>query len=383
MGIEEKKSFLKEAWKEVLGVESAEEGDNFFETGGDSIKAVQLVGWLVQKGLKLDMLKIYTNPILSELVDMLEETTPMAVPSEMLNKENLDSFMKDPTGSEILKRVSEMGYSIPGYNAPQTTGSQTDQQPQQLCTPEQQIQPQQLCTPQQQLQPQQLCTPQQQLQPQQLCTPQQQIQPQLQLPLQSAFMPRPVMMIPVMIPVYAMPVYGDYYNYPNPAQFFAPWQSGMPQPQQLCTPQQQILPQQLCTPQQQAQPQQLCSPQQLQPQQLCTPQTAGMGTQANAGQTPYMAIPVEKPIDNPNTIKINEPKLGKVTQSPEAALDTVLRGIFPQGYDRGRNLVEQGMTSFNFMQIITRCAEQGYRVKLMDIVKDPVFDKIAAAMKTE
>jgi aryl carrier-like protein len=96
-----------------------------------------------------------------------------------------------------------------------------------------------------------------------------------------------------------------------------------------------------------------------------------------------MAIPVEKPIDNPNTIKINEPKLGKVTQSPEAALDTVLRGIFPQGYDRSRNLVEQGMTSFNFMQIITRCAEQGYRVKLVDIVKDPVFDKIVAAMETE
>ena len=358
MGTEEKKSILKEAWKEVLGVESAEDEANFFEAGGDSIKAVQLVGWLVQKGLKLDMLKIYTNPVLSELADMLVETTPMAVPSEMLNKDNLDSFMNDPTGSEILKRVSEMGYSIPGYNSQQVTGSQTTQQPQQLCTPEQQAQPQQLCTPQQQVQPQQLCTPQQQVQP---------------MALHSSYMPQPIMLFPVMIPVYALPINQDYSNFLNLAKLFTSWQSGMLQTQ----------PQQLCTPQQQAQPQQLCSPQQLQPQQLCTPQTAGMGMQANTGQMPYMAIPVEKPIDNPNTIKINEPKLGKVTQSPEAALDTVLRGIFPQGYDRNRNLVEQGMTSFNFMQIITRCGEQGYRVKLQDIIKDPVFDNIVASMKTE
>jgi aryl carrier-like protein len=387
MGNDEKKSILKDAWKEVLGVETAGDDDNFFEAGGDSIKAVQLVGWLVQKGLKLDMLKIYTNPVLSELSDMLEETTPMAVPSEMLNKENLNSFMNDPTGSEILKRASDMGYTIPGYNAPQ-----------QLCTPEQQAQAQQLCTPEQQAQAQQLCTP----------VPQQQY----------AYMPQPIMMIPVMIPVYSWPVYGGYYNYLNPAQPLTPGQLCTPgqQPQQLCTPVPQQLctpgqqPQQLCTPGPQPQqlctpvpqqlcspgqqPQQLCSPgpqpQQLcspgpQPQQLCTPgpQPQQLCTPGQQAQTPYMAIPVEKPIDNPNTIKINEPKLGKVTQSPEAALDTVLRGIFPQGYDRSRNLVEQGMTSFNFMQIITRCAEQGYRVKLVDIVKDPVFDKIVAAMETE
>ena len=42
------------------------------------------------------MLKLYTEPTVSQLVNELEETQPLAVPAEMLTKENFSSFIKDP-----------------------------------------------------------------------------------------------------------------------------------------------------------------------------------------------------------------------------------------------------------------------------------------------
>lgn len=126
------------------------------------------------------------------------------------------------------------------------------------------------------------------------------------------------------------------------------------------------------------------------PQQLCTPQQGGympqqqMGMPPTAGgSVPYMAFPTDKPIENPNLIRINEPKLGAVTRSPEDALDVVLSGIFPEGYDKQTNLFEQGLDSFKVMQIVTRAGEEGYRLHMQDIMKDPTFKGIVAAMKTE
>ena len=98
----QKKELFLQAWKEVLGVKEAGENDNFFEVGGDSIKGVQLVAWLAQKGLKLDMLKLYTEPTVSQMINELEETQPIAVPAEMLNKENFDSFIKDPVAQKMV-----------------------------------------------------------------------------------------------------------------------------------------------------------------------------------------------------------------------------------------------------------------------------------------
>lgn len=51
---------------------------------GDSIKAIQLISWLMQKGVKLDMLKIFTAPVLGEMAESLEETKPMFVPKERI-----------------------------------------------------------------------------------------------------------------------------------------------------------------------------------------------------------------------------------------------------------------------------------------------------------
>ena len=304
----EKKELFVQAWKSVFGVDTVNDDDNFFEVGGDSIKGVQLVGWLTQKGLKLDMLKIYTAPTVEELADALEETQPMAVPSELLTKDNINRFMQDPVVQQAMSNMYQMpmtGQQAQPYMQPMGYG-----QPVQTCTPPAGYgQPMQLC-----MQP--MCYGQ----PMQLCTP----------PM------------------------------------------GYGQPMQLCM-----------QPMGYGQPMQLCmQPMGYgQPMQLCTP-SAGQPIQSGTHQ-PYMGFPVSAPVSNPNVIQISEPHLGNVTRSPEDALDFVLTTILPNGYNKQDSLISQGMNSFNVMQLITRCAEQGYRLKIEEVIKDPTFSGIVSSMKTK
>ena len=304
----EKKELFVQAWKSVFGVDTVNDDDNFFEVGGDSIKGVQLVGWLTQKGLKLDMLKIYTAPTVEELVDALEETQPMAVPSELLTKDNVNRFMQDPVVQQAMSNMYQM--PMPGQQAQPYMQPMGYGQPVQTCTPPAGYgQPMQLCTP-----------PMGYVQPIQLCTP----------PL------------------------------------------GYGQPMQLCMqPMGYGQPMQLCM-------QPMCY---SQPMQLCTP-SAGQPIQSGTHQ-PYMGFPVGAPVSNPNVIQIPEPQLGNVTRSPEDALDFVLTTILPNGYNKQDSLISQGMNSFNVMQLITRCAEQGYRLKIEEVIKDPTFSGIVSSMKTK
>ena len=76
---------LKQAWKEVFEVDEVADDADFFEEGGDSIKAVQLASWLMQKGVKLDLGKIFYTPVLSQMAETLEETDPVYVPDELMN----------------------------------------------------------------------------------------------------------------------------------------------------------------------------------------------------------------------------------------------------------------------------------------------------------
>ncbi len=99
----EMKELLREAWKEVFETEEVSDDADFFEEGGDSIKAVQLSGWLIQKGIKLDLGKIFYTPVFSELLETLEETNPMYLPDQLLTKELIaekyNEVMNGPTSS--------------------------------------------------------------------------------------------------------------------------------------------------------------------------------------------------------------------------------------------------------------------------------------------
>ena len=135
---EEKNKLLKQAWTEVFETENVSDDADFFEEGGDSIKAVQLSSWLVQKGLKLDLGKIFYTPVLSQMAEALEETDPVYVPDQLLTKD----IMKE-------KYLELMRGDIPAEPAP---AAQKDAEPaagsQQICDPKaNQAASQQICDP--------------------------------------------------------------------------------------------------------------------------------------------------------------------------------------------------------------------------------------------
>ena len=94
----------------------------------------------------------------------------------------------------------------------------------------------------------------------------------------------------------------------------------------------------------------------------------------------YQAYPVNEPIQNPTIMQIEKPHVGVPTETPEVALDEVLKSIFPS-YDRNTGLLEQGFTSLNMMQIVTRLGEHGYSISLGEIIANPAFDGILSNMK--
>ena len=107
---QEKRARFVQAWRTVFGVDDVRDDDNFFEVGGDSLKGVQLVGALAEQGLKLDMLKIYTQPTVEELIAELEEMDPVELPQELvggaLTGEQLEGYLQDPS---VRKAMADFG----------------------------------------------------------------------------------------------------------------------------------------------------------------------------------------------------------------------------------------------------------------------------------
>ena len=95
MSKEEMKEFLVQAWKEVFQVEEVADDADFFEAGGDSINAVQLTAWLVQKGVKLDLGDIFIYSTVGELSEHLTETTPVYVPEALLTMDVASKEMRE------------------------------------------------------------------------------------------------------------------------------------------------------------------------------------------------------------------------------------------------------------------------------------------------
>lgn len=63
----ENEKLLSEVWKEILGLDTIGIHDNFFEIGGDSILAIQVVAKANQKGLKIVTKQIFQYPTIYQL----------------------------------------------------------------------------------------------------------------------------------------------------------------------------------------------------------------------------------------------------------------------------------------------------------------------------
>lgn len=109
------------------------------------------------------------------------------------------------------------------------------------------------------------------------------------------------------------------------------------------------------------------------------PQVGGFGN-VPFGMNKYIAHEVNAAIENPVVIGMERPKMAKATRSREDALTIVLNGILP-GFKKEGDLFEQGLTSFNTMQMVTRCGEQGYSITMVDIYRNPTFKGIVECMK--
>jgi len=65
---------LQQIWEEVLGVEGISVESNFFEVGGHSLKAVQMVSRIYKKfDVKVDLNTIFLNPTIAKLAKQVEE----------------------------------------------------------------------------------------------------------------------------------------------------------------------------------------------------------------------------------------------------------------------------------------------------------------------
>ncbi|MFZ2958257.1 MAG: amino acid adenylation domain-containing protein [Candidatus Ozemobacteraceae bacterium] len=79
---------LVSAWQEVLGIEKIGIDDPFFALGGDSIKAIQVIGRLGKHQLKLEMKHIFQHPTIRELskyvVNVVREADNRPIAGEVI-----------------------------------------------------------------------------------------------------------------------------------------------------------------------------------------------------------------------------------------------------------------------------------------------------------
>ena len=376
-----------QAWKEIFEVEQVSEDADFFEDGGDSIKAVQLSSWLLQKGIKLDLGKIFYTPVLSQMAETLEETDPVYVPEEMVTKEligsKIDGIMKNMDSGKVPDKAQNEQICDP-QSMPQKTADQLNEQ---ICDPQSMAQKtadqlnEQICDPQSMPQKTadqlnwQNCDPQSMAQKTadqlngQICDPyglpagnrltqaamlpynqeygtmismfqtilQQQ---QVMLQMMQVMLTR---MTPVVQNPFPAPFQGNARR-PFPLKASNPFSKG-----KRINHKDQI------------------------------PEAAKEALRRQMEK--YQAHPVDKPIDKPNVIGIKPAKVTKPEYSAEEVLDHVLSGIFKDGYSKTEDLFEQGLTSLDTVKMVTRCGEHGYALSMQDIYMKSTFEELVACMK--
>ena len=352
---EEKITLLKQAWKEVFGVDEVADDADFFEEGGDSIMAVQLSSWLVQKGVKLDLGKIFYTPVLSDMAETLEETDAMFVPEALLTKDimqkKLDEVMQEPS--------SPQGDDDQQICDPETMEQEGTAPDQQICDPET-MQPagaaldQQICDPET-MQPsgaalnQQICDPEagRGLPPQAYGNMTSQKMMGAMLKLMIAQQQTVLQMMEIMADMIAPPA-GRRVRPPMkrnmPGAFFRP-----PVGAGKNKPFMQQLPDE-------------------------------KKEKMKKAMAPYISRKVDPPIEQPTVIGIAKAKVNKPVRSAEEVLEHVLSGLLKKGFNKTDDLFEQGLTSLDTVKIVTRCGEHGYGVKMQDIYMHSTFDELVKCM---
>jgi len=70
----DEEKILAKIWENVLGQKPIGIHDNYFELGGDSIKAIQVASRLMREGWKMEVRDLFHNPTIAELAPQLRKT---------------------------------------------------------------------------------------------------------------------------------------------------------------------------------------------------------------------------------------------------------------------------------------------------------------------
>ena len=386
---EEKITLLKQAWKEVFGVDEVADDADFFEEGGDSIMAVQLSSWLVQKGVKLDLGKIFYTPVLSDMAETLEETDAMFVPEELLTKDimqkKLDEVMQEPS--------SPQGDDDQQICDPETMEQEGTAPDQQICDPET-MQPagaapdQQICDPET-MQPsaaafdQQICDPET-MQPSAAAFDQQICDPETMKPSGAAFDQQ------LCDPEAGRGLPPQAYGNMTSQKMMGAMLKLMIAQQQTVLQMMEIMADMIAPP----------AGRRVRPPMKRNMPGAFFRPPVGAGKNkpfmqqlpdekkekmkkamaPYISRKVDQPIEQPTVIGIAKAKVNKPVRSAEEVLEHVLSGLLKKGFNKTDDLFEQGLTSLDTVKIVTRCGEHGYGVKMQDIYMHSTFDELVKCM---
>ena len=324
MDLNEKKELLKQAWKEVFDVDEVADDADFFDEGGDSIKAVELSSWLIQKGIKLDLGKIFYTSVLADMAESLEETQPMYVPEKLMTKElfkeKYDAVMSgkpvpEDHPEEEDQQICDPNLTGPGVDAQNppiaapnmAAAGGLDGEDQQICDPN--------LTGTAPVAGQNLMVKMLKL----MITQQQTVLQMMELMADIVAGPAP-MRGP------ALPV-GNF-----------------------------------------------------KPNALMQTVPADKQAALKKVMSQFYVKKADAPIEKPNVIKIEKAKVAKPTKSAEEVLEYVLKGLLKNGLDKSADLFEQGLTSLDAVKLVTRCGEHGYAVKMQDIYMHSKFEELVKCM---
>lgn len=323
---------LKQAWREVFGVEEVSDDADFFSEGGDSIKAVQLSSWLIQKGLKLDLGTVFSSPVLSQMAETLEETEPVYVPEELMTKEKVGELMQKANQTSGGNQQAFSPAQMPKPGA-------ASYQEQQICDPEQMLKPD--------------AAPYQE---QQICDPEQ--------------MPKPGA---------AMPSFDRGAEWNTMLSMF---QTMMAQ-QQVMLQMMQMMMSRMMMPAAPKMPQVPGMIGKPFGKKHRAPVNPPENVQAAFQQQmeKFVSKKVDAPIDKPNVIGIQPAKVTKPQASAAEVLDHVLSGLLKNGYNKVDDLFAQGLTSLDTVKLVTRCGEHGYALSMKDIYMHSTYDELLNCMK--
>ena len=359
MDLNEKKELLKQAWKEVFDVKEVADDADFFDEGGDSIKAVELSSWLIQKGIKLDLGKIFYTSVLSDMAESLEETQPMYVPEKLMTKElfkeKYDAVMSGKPVPEDHPEEEDQqicdpnltGSGVDAQNPPipvpnMAPAGGLDGEDQQICDPnltgtgvDAQNPPFRI--------PNMPAVGGPDAEDQQICDP------NLTGTAPVAGQNLVVKMLKLMITqqqtvLQMMELMADIFAGPAPMR--AP---ALPVGN-------------------------------FNPNALMQTVPADKQAALKKVMSQFYVKKADAPIEKPNVIKIEKAKVAKPTKSAEEVLEYVLKGLLKNGLDKSMDLFEQGLTSLDAVKLVTRCGEHGYAVKMQDIFMHSKFEELVKCM---